>query len=58
VGAVVQWQWGSSALLSSITYKVQQVVSGYSTTSTTNGFDSGNATASGKKKNERDEDHY
>ncbi len=58
VGAVVQWQWGSSALLSSITYKVQQVDSGYSTTPTTNGFDSGNATASGKKKSERDEDHH
>jgi hypothetical protein len=58
VGAVVQWQWGSSALLSSITYKVQQVDSGSSTTPTTNGFDSGNATASGKKRSERDEDHH
>jgi hypothetical protein len=55
VGAVVQWQWGSSALLSSITYKVQQVDNGYSISPTTNGFDSGNATASGKKKSERDE---
>ncbi|CAF3091006.1 unnamed protein product [Rotaria socialis] len=47
VGAFVQWQWGSSALLSSITYKVQQVSNGYSTTPLMNGFDSGNASASG-----------
>ncbi|CAF4171105.1 unnamed protein product [Rotaria magnacalcarata] len=47
VGAVVQWQWGSSTLLSSITYKVQQVSNGYSTTPLMNGFNSGNASASG-----------
>ncbi|CAF4464094.1 unnamed protein product, partial [Rotaria magnacalcarata] len=49
VGAVVQWQWGSSTLLSSITYKVQQVSNGYSATPLMNGFNSGNASASGKK---------
>jgi hypothetical protein len=48
-GAVVQWQWGSSALLSTLAYKVQQVANSYSTTTTSGGFDSGNATASGKK---------
>ena len=49
-GAVVQWQWGSSALLSTLTYSVQQVSNGYTTTPTSGGFDSGNATASGKAK--------
>jgi plastocyanin len=58
VGAVVQWQWGSSALLSSITYKVQQVDNGYSTTPSIQGFDSGATSASGKEKSERDENHH
>ena len=49
-GAVVNWQWGSSALLSSIKYKVQQVANGYNTQPLTGGFDSGNASASGKRK--------
>jgi hypothetical protein len=48
-GAVVQWQWGSSALLTTLAYKVQQVVNGYTTTLSSGGFDSGNATASGMK---------
>ena len=48
-GAIVQWQWGSSALLTSLAYKVQQVSNGFSTTSSSGGFDSGNATSSGKK---------
>ncbi|CAF3592631.1 unnamed protein product [Rotaria sordida] len=46
-GAIVEWQWGSSALLTTLSYKVQQVTSGYSTTPSSGGFDSGNATASG-----------
>ncbi|CAF1300760.1 unnamed protein product, partial [Adineta ricciae] len=46
-GAIVTWQWGSSALLSSINYKVQQTANGYDTTALAGGFDSGNATTSG-----------
>lgn len=46
-GAVVQWQWGSSALLTTLSYKVQQVSNGYTTSTVANGFDSGNATSSG-----------
>ena len=46
-GSVVEWQWGSSALLTTLSYKVQQVANGYSTTLLSGGFDSGNATASG-----------
>ncbi|CAF0819146.1 unnamed protein product [Rotaria sp. Silwood1] len=46
-GAIVEWQWGSSALLTTLAYKVQQVTNGYSTTPVSGGFDSGNATASG-----------
>jgi hypothetical protein len=49
-GAIVEWQWGLSELLTTLSYKVQQVTSGYSITPTTGGFDSGNATASGKNK--------
>ena len=48
-GAVVEWQWGSSTLLSSLAYKVLQVSNGYSTTLLAGGFDSGNASASGAK---------
>jgi hypothetical protein len=48
-GAVVNWQWGSSALLSSINYKVQQVANGYSTQPLSGGFDSGPASTSGKR---------
>ncbi len=48
-GALVTWQWGSSALLSSITYKVQQVANGYDTQGLPGGFDSGNASTSGKR---------
>jgi len=51
-GAVVTWQWGSSALLSSINYKVQQVANGYSTQALPGGFDSGDASTSGKRKRE------
>jgi hypothetical protein len=47
-GAVVQWQWGSSALLTTLAYKVLQVSNSYSTTPVSGGFNSGNATASGK----------
>jgi hypothetical protein len=47
-GAVVQWQWGSSALLTTLAYKVQQVANGYATTPLPGGFNSGNASASGK----------
>lgn len=47
-GAVVQWTWGSSALLTTLAYKVTQVANGYTTTSVSGGFDSGNASASGK----------
>lgn len=47
-GALVQWQWGSSALLTTLSYKVQQVSNSYTTTPSANGFDSGNATSSGK----------
>ncbi|CAF4682112.1 unnamed protein product, partial [Rotaria socialis] len=46
-GAIVEWQWSSSALLTTLAYKVQQAINGYSTTPQTGGFDSGNATASG-----------
>ncbi|CAF3637436.1 unnamed protein product [Rotaria sp. Silwood1] len=46
-GAIVEWQWGSSALLTTLAYKVQQIANGYSTTPLSGGFDSGNATASG-----------
>lgn len=46
-GAIVQWQWGSSSLLTTLSYKVQQVSNGYSITPASNGFDSGNATSSG-----------
>lgn len=48
-GAVVQWKWGSSALLTGLSYKVEQVSSGYATTPLSGGFDSGNASASGKR---------
>jgi hypothetical protein len=48
-GAVVTWQWGSSALLSSINYKVQQVANGYDTQALVDGFDSGDASTSGEK---------
>jgi hypothetical protein len=48
-GAIVTWQWGSSALLSSINYKVQQVANGYGTQALPGGFDSGNASTSGKR---------
>ena len=48
-GAVVEWQWGFSELLWNLAYKVQQVSSAQSTTTVSGGFDSGNATASGKK---------
>ncbi len=47
-GAVVQWTWGSSALLTTLAYKVTQVANGYTTTPVSGGFDSGNASASGK----------
>ncbi|CAF1377186.1 unnamed protein product, partial [Adineta steineri] len=46
-GANVTWQWGLSALLSSITYKVQQLPNGYATNALSGGFDSGNASTSG-----------
>jgi hypothetical protein len=48
-GAVVEWQWGTSVLLSSLTYKIQQVANGYDTVPLSGGFDSGNASSSGKK---------
>lgn len=48
-GAVVQWQWGSSALLTTLAYKVQQVATSYTTSPVSGGFNSGNASASGKK---------
>lgn len=47
-GAVVQWQWGGSDLLSSLNYKVQEVANGFSTTPLVGGFDSGNGTATGR----------
>lgn len=46
-GATVTWQWGSSTLLSSLNYKVQQVANAYATEPLLNGFDSGIATPSG-----------
>jgi plastocyanin len=46
-GANVTWSWGSSALLSSINYKVQQVANGYATQALSGGFDSGAASTSG-----------
>ncbi|CAM2722167.1 unnamed protein product [Rotaria socialis] len=46
-GALVTWHWGSSALLSSLNYKVQQVANTYATEPMLNGFDSGTATPSG-----------
>jgi len=46
-GANVTWQWGSSALLTTLAYKVQQVATAYATEPLLNGFDSGFATASG-----------
>ena len=48
-GALVKWQWGSSALLTTLSYKVQQIANSYSTTPLSGGFDSGNGSASGKK---------
>ena len=48
VGAVVQWTWGSSSLLQTLSYKVTQVANGYTTTAQSGGFDSGNATSSGR----------
>jgi hypothetical protein len=48
-GAVVQWQWGLSALLTTLAYKVEQVANGYTTSPLSGGFNSGIATASGKK---------
>ncbi len=48
-GAVVQWQWGSSALLTTLAYKVQQVANSYATSTVSGGFDSGNASSSGKR---------
>ena len=47
-GAVVQWQWGGSDLLASLSYKVQEVANGFSSTPVVSGFDSGNGTASGR----------
>ena len=47
-GAVVEWRWGSSALLTTLAYKVQQVPNSFATTTSSGGFDSGNGTASGK----------
>ena len=47
-GAVVEWQWGGSDLLSSLNYKVQEVATGSSTTPLAGGFDSGNGTATGR----------
>ncbi len=46
-GSIVEWQWGSSALLTTLSYKVQQVTTGYTTIPVSGGFDSGNATTSG-----------
>ncbi|CAF1415369.1 unnamed protein product [Rotaria magnacalcarata] len=46
-GAVVTWQWGSSSLLSSLNYKVQQVANAYATDPLPNGFDSGVAMPTG-----------
>lgn len=47
-GAIVQWQWGSSSLLNSLSYKVVQVANSQSIGLVAGGFDSGNATSSGK----------
>jgi len=46
-GAIVQWQWGSSSLLNSLSYKVVQVANSQSIGLVAGGFDSGNATSSG-----------
>ena len=47
-GAVLEWQWGGSHLLPSLSYKVQEVANGVSTSPVVGGFDSGNGTASGR----------
>ena len=49
-GAVVEWKWGSSSLLTTLAYKVQQVATGFATAPLSGGFDSGNGTASGKRR--------
>ncbi|CAF3431137.1 unnamed protein product [Rotaria sp. Silwood1] len=46
-GTIVEWQWNTSTLLSTLAYKVQQVANGYDTEPLPGGFDSGNATSSG-----------
>jgi hypothetical protein len=47
-GTIVEWQWSTSALLSTLAYKVQQVANGYDTVPLLDGFDSGVASSSGK----------
>lgn len=47
-GAIVQWRWGSSSLLTTLSYKVQQVADSQSVNLIPGGFDSGNGTAQGK----------
>ncbi|CAF3954248.1 unnamed protein product [Rotaria sp. Silwood2] len=46
-GTIVEWQWNTSTLLSTLAYKVQQVANGYDTEPLPGGFDSGSATSSG-----------
>ncbi|CAF3664415.1 unnamed protein product [Rotaria sordida] len=46
-GTIVEWQWNTSTLLSTLAYKVQQVANSYDTEPLPGGFNSGNATSSG-----------
>ena len=46
-GAVVEWRWGLSPLLSTLNYRVQQIASAQANTAMTGGFDSGTPSSSG-----------
>jgi len=47
-GSIVEWQWSTSALLSTLNYKIQQIENSYDTVAFDGGFDSGIASSSGK----------
>ena len=47
-GDTVTWSWSPPSLVTGVTYQVVQVTDAASTTSVTNGFSSGAATATGK----------
>lgn len=48
-GTIVEWQWNTSVLLSTLNYKIQQIENSYDTIALADGFDSGTASSSGKR---------